>query len=260
MGTLNFSLMQDTQFQELAPHYDELMNIVPYDFWAEYVMTLFNFVGHRPERLLDCACGTGNLSFELAKYGLHVTGVDLSQPMILQAKNKAKNENLPYPIEFHERDLTSFHLGRTFNAATCLYDSLNYILNDDELYKAFDRIRNHMEKDGVFVFDFNSIWAFEANLFTQSSRKGNSSFEYEWQANFDTVTRICTVQMDFKKKIDATSNLNFHEVHRERAYSIEEIKNIAVKTGWDVLHIFDAYTLNRPHQRSERWFFVARAV
>lgn len=251
--------MEITQFQELAPHYDELMDIVPYDFWAEYVMTLFNFVGHRPERLLDCACGTGNLSYELAKYGLQVTGVDLSQPMILQAENKAKNENLPYPIEFHQSDLTSFQLERTFDAATCLYDSLNYILSDDELHKAFACIRNHVGKDGIFIFDFNSTWAFEANLFTQRSRKGNSAFEYEWKASFDATTRICTVEMDFKKKIDSASNLVFHEVHRERAYSIQEIKTIAVKSGWDVLHIFDAYTLNRPHQRSERWFFVARA-
>ena len=117
------------QFTLLAPHYDELMQVVPYPSWAEYVALLLETVEHSGAKLLDCACGTGNVSFELAKLGLEVTGVDLAPHMIQIAREKAK-EFAP-PPRFFVADLCDFDLGEQFQTATCLYDSLNYILDPD---------------------------------------------------------------------------------------------------------------------------------
>ena len=250
--------MSTSQFQEIANHYDDLMNVVPYDFWAEYVITLFEFVSHTPQEVLDCACGTGNLSLELAKLGLNVTGVDLSGPMIEKAKEKSLN--IHPPMQFLQGDLSNFNIGQQFDSATCLYDSLNYILNNQSLKNAFMCIRNHLKPGGIFIFDFNSIWAFEANLFSQSSRKPSTPLQYDWKSYFDEKTRICTVHMQFTRKNPDGSITNFTEIHRERAYSIPEIEGFLQQTNWRLRHTFDAYTLNRPHSRSERWFFVAEAV
>jgi len=248
----------DAQFGDLAPHYDELMDIVPYDFWAEYVMTLFHFVGHQPRKVLDCACGTGNVSFELAKQGLEVVGVDLSVEMIAQARAKAEGIYFDAPVRFFQGDLAEFDLGESFDSASCLYDSLNYILEPARLQAAFARIAAHLETGGVFVFDLNSVFAFEANLFTQTNRNPGKRLHYDWQAHFDRQTRLCTVQMRFERtQHDGTVQV-FHERHRERAYTRQEIEAMLDATGWELLHTFDAYTLNHPHDRSERWFFVAQ--
>jgi hypothetical protein len=64
--------------------------------------------------------------------------------------------------------------------------------------------------------------------------------------------------MRFERKALDGSTKAFHETHRERAYSLHEIETMLATTGWNLLHTFDAYTLNRPHGRSERWYFVAR--
>lgn len=252
--------MPHSQFQDLAPYYDELMEVVPYDFWAEYVLMLFDFVGCRPQTLLDCACGTGNLSFELARLGLQVTGIDLSYPMILEGKKKAAQIQPPLPVEFFQGDLTAFDLELSFDAATCLYDSLNYILWVNDLQNAFSCVRKHLKPGGIFIFDLNSEWAFEANLFTQKSTSPKKSLHYEWHARFDQANRICTVTMNFEKHNDFQNEVIFREVHQERAHSLEEIEFIVNATGWQMIHIFDAYTLNRPHRRSERWFFVIQAI
>ncbi len=249
---------EQTQFGDLAPFYDELMDVVPYDFWAEYVMTLFGFVGHNASRLLDCACGTGNLSFKLAKQGLDVTGVDLSPEMIEQALAKARGIYCDLKVEFAQADLTDFCLNKAFDSATCLYDSLNYILDADKLQNAFAQVAAHLTAGGVFVFDLNAVYAFEANLFSQSNRNPRKQLHYDWKANFDNETRICTVKMEFKRQLRDGSVQIFHETHRERAYTREKIEAMLHATGWELLHTFDAYTLNRPHDRSERWFFVAR--
>lgn len=264
------------QFNALAPHYDELMQIVPYDEWAEYVMTLFAFAEHTPRRVLDCACGTGNVTFELARRGLEATGVDLSVEMIRAAQAKvpqakvpqakvrgdstARGNGSPAPSapRFVQADLSDFDLGESFDSATCLYDSLNYILEADKLQAAFARIAAHLEPGGVLVFDLNSEYALMADLFTQRNFDANKKLHYDWQARFDRESHICTVEMRFERTTDAGAVETFCETHRERAYSRRAIEAMLQSAGWELLRTFDAYTLNPPHTRSERWYFVAR--
>lgn len=253
-----------TQFNALAPYYDELMEIVPYDAWAEYIETLFRVAEARPKRILDCCCGTGNVSFELAERGYEVTGVDLSAPMIAVAR--AKNRRLNSNLRFFEADLSDFELEDTFEAATCLYDSLNYILEPSKLQSAFERVAHHVEPGGLFVFDMNSELALTQDLFTQSSRHPRKALHYDWHARYDPTTRITSVEMLFTRHTsspNAAENRSqrveqFRETHRERAYSLAEIETMLAQAQWDLLKIYDAYTLNPPHDGSERWFFLAR--
>jgi ubiquinone/menaquinone biosynthesis C-methylase UbiE len=247
------------QFGDLAPHYDELMQVVPYDDWAEYVLTLFSYAEHTPRRVLDCACGTGNISFELARRGMEVVGVDLSTRMIEVAQDKLQDwtssDILP---RFLQGDLSDFDLGETFDSATCLYDSLNYILEPQKLQDAFVCIARHIEPGGVFVFDMNSEHALSADLFSQCNFNPRKQLHYDWRASFDPATRVCSVTMKFEKHNGNGQTEVFTEMHRERAYSLDEVKAMLAAAGLDLLYDFDAYTLNRPHNRSERWYFVAR--
>jgi SAM-dependent methyltransferase len=245
-----------SQFPELAPHYDELMHSVPYDAWAEYVELLWSIVGHKPRRVLDCACGTGNLTFEFARQGFYVAGVDLSAPMIEIARKKAEDECLP--IRFEVADLGDFQLGETFDSATCLYDSLNYILDPAHLKRAFAAIAAHVEPNGVFVFDMNSDYALRSDLFSQTNRHTKRSLHYDWRASFDENTRICSVRMKFEQTRANGEVEVFHETHRERAYELPEVEAMLDETGWELESSFDAYTLNRVHGKSERWFLVVR--
>lgn len=248
--------MSDSQFTSLAPHYDELMQVVPYDAWVDYVLLLFSTVDHDAKKLLDCACGTGNVSFELSKCEIEVTGVDIAPDMIAVAKAKALQ--LGNPTRFFEADLANFDLGEKFDSATCLYDSLNYILEPETLRAAFARIAAHLESGGVFVFDMNSDYALQADLFTQSNLDPLKNLHYDWQATYDAQARITSVAMRFERRQESGEVAVFTETHRERAYRLDEIEEMLQSTGWELLKTFDAYTLNLPHKASERWFFVAR--
>lgn len=248
--------MSDSQFTALAPHYDELMQVVPYDAWVDYVLLLFSTVEHDPRRLLDCACGTGNVTFELSKSDIQVTGVDIAPGMIQVAREKAVQ--LGDKTRFFEADLANFDLGEIFDSATCLYDSLNYILEPAVLRAAFGHIAAHLEPGGVFVFDMNSDYALQADLFTQSSLDPFKKLHYDWQATYDPSSRITSVAMRFERREEDGGVAVFTETHRERAYELAEIGEMLDATGWELLKTFDAYTLNLPHKSSERWFFVAR--
>ena len=249
-----------SQFNALAAHYDELMEVVPYDSWADYVMMLFHIADHAPKRLLECACGTGNVSFQLAKTVPCVVGVDIAGAMIEVANRKIADfaGQIQGEIRFFEADLTQFSLGETFDCATCLYDSLNYILEPAKLEAAFGQIAAHVEDGGVFVFDMNSDYALTADLFTQHNRDPRRSLHYDWRATFDENTRVTTVDMLFTRFDGHGQPTQFSEQHRERAYELPEIEAMLARTGWEIVRIYDAYTLNLPHSKSERWFFVVR--
>lgn len=247
-----------TQFTALAPHYDELMQIVPYDAWADYVLLLFQIAEHDPRKLLDGACGTGNVSFELAKSDIAVTGVDIAPAMIEVAQQKALDSALP--IRFIEADLTDFDLGEQFDCATCLYDSLNYILDPNALQAAFAGFARHVESGGVLVFDMNTPLALTADLFTQRSFDVRKPLQYDWHAAYNPATKITEVAMSFTRKGEDGIARPFNETHRERAYQREEVEVMLAETGWETLKIYDAYTINPPHEASERWFWVARRV
>ena len=245
-----------TQFTALAPHYDELMQIVPYDAWADYVLLLFQIAEHDPQKLLDGACGTGNVSFELARSKIEVVGVDIAPAMIEVAQQKARESVLP--IRFVEADLTSFDLGEQFDCATCLYDSLNYILEPSALQNAFAGFARHVQSGGVLVFDMNTPLALTADLFTQRSFDTRKALQYDWRAAYNPQTKITEVAMSFERKDADGVAHKFSETHRERAYERAEVEAMLRATGWEILKIYDAYTINPPHEKSERWFWVAR--
>jgi ubiquinone/menaquinone biosynthesis C-methylase UbiE len=118
--------MSGDAFTNIAPYYDALMSNVPYDMWADYVEEVFEHLRVKPRRILDIATGTGSVALLLAERGYQVTGVDLSEPMVEQARRKAREAGLD--ITFLQRDAADMDFPpHSFDAALCLYDSFNYI-------------------------------------------------------------------------------------------------------------------------------------
>ncbi len=70
------------------------------------------------ENVIDIACGTGALSVEMARKGGHVTGIDLSEDMILTAQNTAAKRKISN-ILFEQADATDLSRFNTssFDAA-----------------------------------------------------------------------------------------------------------------------------------------------
>jgi len=243
------------QFTTVGPYYDELMQGVPYGMWVDYVELLLGIEGVRPQRVADLACGTGNVSFELARRGYSVTGVDISGPMIDVAGRKiAENENLR--IDFQCQDLRSLTLPAVFDLAVCLFDSLNYLLLDEDLEAAFRGVHQILRSGGLFIFDMNSEYALETELFTQDNLFRNSALRYNWISQFSPQTRISEVEMYFEVHSDGALPLRFKELHRERAYSLSQVMDLLDRTGWQCHRNYEAYTSMRPGPRSERWYFV----
>ena len=246
--------MPDSPFTSVAPYYDALMSNVPYDMWADYVEEVFEHLRVTPRRILDIATGTGSVALLLAERSYKVTGVDLSAPMLEQARRKARDAGLD--IDFIQRDAAELNLpADSFEAAICLYDSFNYIVEPARLLWAFQGTAAALVAGGVFVFDLNTVYSLEQELFTQQNLSPQRDVRYRWRSRYDRTTRIATVDMEFW----TADGAHFRETHYERGYTEAEIIGMLDTAGFILEGAFEAYTFLPPGPRSERVFYVARA-
>jgi ubiquinone/menaquinone biosynthesis C-methylase UbiE len=244
-------------FASIAPHYDALMEAVPYQLWARYIARLAS-IAKKPIKsgahLLDLATGTGSVALEFAARGCHVTGIDRSQSMLDEAEKKAAERELE--VTWLCRDLRDFDLQPTFDLAVCLYDSLNYVLKPEGVKRAFANIHAALKPTGLFIFDVNTIRALEAELFTQKSAD-NAQVKYRWKSTYDR--RTCTSRIVMRFEIPATGE-KFNATHYQRAYTDAEIRSFLFHAGFRGMTSYQAYTTEPPSPPSDRVFYVAHAT
>jgi SAM-dependent methyltransferase len=244
-----------SQFDEIAFLYDRLMSGVPYGAWVAYLERILSRFECNPSTILDVCCGTGNVSLLLAKKGYRVSGVDISPSMIEIAREKSEKRCIQ--ADFQVADVCRFNLGRRFNLAVSLFDSLNYILESALLQQAFHCISEHVEHGGLLIFDMNTEMALAGGMFDQSNLGSDAPVIYKWRSAYDSISRLCRIHMDYRYNQPGTDK-HVDIVHYQRAYETKEIGEMLWCAGFDVLAIYDAYSFREASTRSDRIFFVAR--
>jgi ubiquinone/menaquinone biosynthesis C-methylase UbiE len=242
------------QFTEVAEIYDDLMSVVPYGWWTDYVQRLWTLFGVMPFHVLDLACGTGNVTRELMRRGYHAEGADASEAMLTVARRKL-GEGVPL---WHQ-DATGLDVPtRPFDACVCLFDSLNYILEVADLRRALRAVHDHLGPGGIFIFDMNAIRALETGMFNQRGTGRDSSLEYEWHSAWEPITRLCTIRMEFHVCDGGDDWRTLYETHVQRGYTQAEITGALNEVGFDIVSAYDAFTTRPPTARSDRYHFVAQ--
>lgn len=239
-----------SSFGPVAPFYDQLMSSVPYTMWVSYYQLLLAHQDIYPKRLLDVACGTGIMSELLLAEGYDVTGIDLSPSMIEQARAKAIAKQLP--LRFEVANAASFDLGETFDAAYSFFDSLNYITDPDDLQACFHRVAAHLPSGGSWIFDLNTRYAFEQEMFDQQNLKASSPVRYDWHGDWDPHRLIIRVDMKFWFE-----GQEYTETHLQRAHPHEDVLEMLAEAGFEKVRCFHSYTLNPPRRASDRLHYTA---
>jgi len=242
------------QFEAVAPYYDEVMSVVPYGMWVTYLHRLMKRYGWQPRHILDLATGTGTVAIMLAQEGYRVTGVDYSEAMLTVARRKAADVPCGELLRFLRQDATALSLTPEFDLVISLFDSLNYILTTRGLLDAFAGVYRSLEPGGGFIFDLNSEFTLEHNLFSQDNLwDEHAAVKHIWSASYNKRTRMSTIEMEFY----LPNGKHCREVHKERAHRHGDVLHLLRESGFTVLDAFDAYSFLPVGKRSERIFYVA---
>ena len=185
--------------------------------------------------ILDLCCGTGQLAQALIQRGYKVTGVDSSEQMLRYARINAPSAT------FCAADARSFELPAAFDIAISTYDSLNHLLTLDDVETVFRKVAQHLEKDGIFVFDMNLDAGFRSRWIGSFHIRSDDSAvlvdsSYNEEDNLAAMNITIFMQDEQIKSSWRRSDLTL----TQRAYSIEDLTRALTSAGYIDIQAFDA--------------------
>jgi len=242
-------------YTDFANIYDRLMYDVDYKKWADYIERVFYENSIKPSLILDLGCGTGNFCINMAKRGYEMIGVDLSPEMLDCAKDKSYKDGVD--ILFINQDMTRFELYGTVDSIVCLMDSVNYITSKRDLKRLLGLVRNYLNPKGLFIFDINTSYKLENILGNEMFYDVADDITYIWQNNFDKRKKISRFDLTFFVKEDERYK-RYDEVHLERAYVLQELKELINASGLELVSIHDELSFVKPTKKSQRVFITCK--
>lgn len=241
-------------YRDFANLYDELMDDVDYSKWYLYIEDIFKKFEKKPENVLEMACGTGNLSYFFAKNGYDLTCFDLSLEMLSIADRKLNSFK---NVRLLNQNMVDFKINEEFDAIVSTCDSINYILDEDDLLNSFKNVKNHLVKKGIFIFDINSYYKLSHIIGYNTFVEEKEGLYYIWRNYFDDKMNIAEFYLTFFIKTDSGQYRRFDEDHLQKAYKQEEIVTLLKKASFNNVHCFDGTTFKQVNDKSERITFVA---
>ena len=237
-------------YEALAVSYDRLTNDVDYEATVDFYYEILKQEGLKPRTAVDLACGTGSVTAILARRGLQVIGVDMSEEMLTVASQKTGD------AWFICQKLQELRLPKAVDLAVCALDSLDYITNPADCREAIRRTYKYLNPGGIFIFDVNTpekLRAMDGQVFLDE----DDDVYCVWRGEFDEETNICSYGMDlFQRKGDLWER-SFEE-HREYAYSADQLVGYLKDAGFTHIRVYADRRLEAPTEGEQRIYIKAR--
>ncbi len=241
-------------YHALAGSYDQLTWDVDYEATVDFYFDILAREGLQPRTAVDLACGTGSVALILARKGLEVVAVDMSEEMLTQAQQKAMSLENP-PLFICQR-LEELRLARGVDIAVCALDSLDYITAPKACREAIRRVYKVLNPGGCFIFDVNTpekLRAMDGQVFLDESE----DVFCVWRGEFDEQTNICSYGMDIFQRRGNLWQRSFEE-HQEYAYSATQLVGYLKEAGFTSIRVFGDRRMEAPKEGEQRIYFKAR--
>ncbi|MDP1420773.1 methyltransferase domain-containing protein [Peribacillus simplex] len=243
-------------YERFAYVYDELMKDAPYEKWLMILTAKLEQFGIGGRKVLDLACGTGEMTVELAQHGFEVTGVDLSDEMLLVANEKAGKLGLSIP--FFQQNMAELEGLGQFDCVTIFCDSLNYLRDEEDIVKTFSRVHEHLKDGGLFLFDIHSIYKMEEIFRDNTFAVNGEEVSYIWDCFPGEEPYSVEHDLSFFVRDDESGLYDrFDELHYQRTYPVEQYKKWLEQAGFTVSEIMADLEEAPLVTETERILFVA---
>lgn len=245
-------------YESFAQVYDTFMDNVPYEEWGTVIAEAFHKEGIEKGLVLDLGCGTGNMTKVLAQKGYDLIGVDASEEMLDVARWKQLEGRSSSDILYLLQDMRNFELYGTVGGIVSCCDSINYILEEEELLQVFRLVNNYLDPKGIFFFDFNTEYKYKTCLGNQTIAEEREESSFIWENEYEEKEERNFCYLTLFIQVEDALFQRFQETHIQRGYSLETIKGLLEKSGLEFLEARDGYTKNPATLESERITVIAR--
>jgi SAM-dependent methyltransferase len=141
-------------YDRLASRYDKLF--LDWDAATQEQAVILNklFIHNgfdQTAQVLDCACGIGTQAIGLAAIGYNVTGSDISDGAIAEAKARAEKHHVNICFEHADFRALSDTFEEQFDIVIAMDNALPHMLSEGALNDAIKSIANRIKTGGLFV-------------------------------------------------------------------------------------------------------------
>lgn len=162
-------------YTSFARVYDMFMDNVPYEVWGRYIVEKLRANGIDSGYVVDLGCGTGKLTTLLADAGYDMIGIDNSFDMLDMALER-EDDRILYLMQ----DMREFEPGEKVSAVVSACDSINYILEPEDLQAVFFCVSESLKEGGIFIFDINTPYKYEVlmadNTIAENRNEGKGTY------------------------------------------------------------------------------------
>ena len=278
-------------YSGFAQVYDTFMDDTPYEEWCDYLVELLEkyrrdgnsdaeglkqrksnadmndtCVTNATERnlqqehntILDLGCGTGTLTELLARRGYDMIGIDNAQEMLQIAMDKRSRSGLD--ILYLMQDMRSFELYGAVGAVISVCDSVNYLLEAEDVVQTFRLVNNYLLPEGLFIFDFNTVYKYEVVIGDATIAENRDECSCLWENYYHAEEQINEYDLTIFVQEDEKTGIyrRFHETHYQRGYQLEQMRDYLLQAGLVFVEAIDADTHREVTDTSERIYIVAQ--
>ena len=162
------------------------------------------------DRVLDLCCGTGRHAVPLARAGLEVTGLDMSEDYLEKARSAARDAG--GKVRFVQGDMREIPYEGEFDAVVNMFTAFGYFDLEADDQRVIDGAASALRPGGRLLLDLlNRDWV-AANYVRSESREGQNGTVYTEQRNFDPVAGRNHVEFTIASPDGAERKAGHHSV------------------------------------------------
>jgi len=209
-------------FLELAADHDEQLTRAEVAFLEDKLRL------ERGARVLDLACGHGRHAVELAARGFRMTGLDISEPSIAVARERAARRGVD--LDLMQLDMRDLELDSQFSAAYNFCSAFGYFPREEEDQRLLERVRLALAPGGSFLIDtMNDQWLVR-NFEPHARRKLANGTVLTEERSYNASTRRSSAIWTLRRTDGSRSELR----HSMRIYSCPELCGMLGQAGLTV--------------------------
>ena len=146
----------------------------------------------------------------------------------------------------------------TVGTVISVCDSVNYILEEEELLQVFGLVNNYLYPGGIFIFDFNTDYKYREVIGDTTIAENREDCSFIWENYYDPEEEINEYDLTVFVREEGETFRRFTETHLQRGYTVEQMRTLVEQAGLKILEIRDSDTGEAATETSERVYIVAK--
>jgi SAM-dependent methyltransferase len=219
-------------YETFAPFYDRYTSDHGHDDWMADIDSILRRHGLVGERLLDVACGTGRSLTPMLRRGYTASGCDRSPAMVKRARAK-----LGPKLDLRVADMRALPWRSQFDAATCVDDSINYLLSLADVVAAMRSIGEALVPGGLVVFDVNALGSYRGAFADEMTFEVDGT-TFRWRGESTPSAAPGELVSAVTEALGPDGSPLVSARHVQRHYSIDQLRLACGEAGLRVLDVW----------------------